>query len=87
MVLLGNDVDLGILPISHHAELDPERYITISMTVRKDSDTGIPHVGIYRHEATGKDRLACRMRLPHYGADIANKNYPGKRCEAKFEAQ
>ncbi|MFC2020082.1 UbiD family decarboxylase [Chloroflexota bacterium] len=67
VTLQGEDVDLGLLPIIHHYELNPAKYISIGMTICKDPDTGRPNVGVYRHEVKGKDRLAC-MLYPLPGA-------------------
>ncbi|MFC2020033.1 UbiD family decarboxylase [Chloroflexota bacterium] len=75
VVLRGKDIDLGLLPIIHHYELNPTKYSTISMTLSKDPDTGTPNVGIYRQEVKGKDRIACMMtptKIKH-GIHIANR--------------
>jgi len=61
VVLRGHDVDLGLLPLTWHAELNPERYIPIGVTVVKDTVTGEANCGIYRMQVMGKDRLACMM--------------------------
>ena len=73
VILQGKDVNLGRLPIIHHAELNPGPYVTIGMTVSKDPDTGIPNVGIYRMELKGKDRIACMMRPDHHGGKIGQR--------------
>ena len=73
VVLQGKDVDLGRLPIIHHAELNPGPYVTTGMTVCKGPDTGILNVGIYRQELKGKDRIACMMSPAHHGAKIGRR--------------
>ncbi len=73
IVIKGQDVDLGLLPITQHGELDSGKYITAGMTISKDADTGIPHVGIYRMEVKGKDKLGCMMAPVHQGAIIAQR--------------
>jgi len=73
VVLQGKDVDLDILPINLHAPLNPERYVTIGMTVCKDPDSGIPNVGIYRQQVMGKDRIACTIIPTHHGDHIARR--------------
>ena len=73
IIIQGKDIDLGRLPIIHHAELNPGPYVTIGMTVCKDPDTGIPNVGIYRMELKGKDRIACMMRPDHHGGKIGQR--------------
>ena len=73
VILCGNDVNLGLIPIIHHAELDSGKYITIGCMICKDPDTGIPNVGIYRHELKGKDKLGCTTNPAHHGAYIARR--------------
>lgn len=48
VILKGEKVDLGKLPILTHAEKDRAPYITIGVTTAKDPDTGIRNWGIYR---------------------------------------
>ena len=55
VVLKGKDVDLGFLPIIHHAELNSGKYIPVGCMICKNPDTGVLNVGIYRHELKGKD--------------------------------
>ncbi len=73
VVLRGKDVDLGLLPIPHHHELDSGRYITIGCMICKDPDTGIPNAGVYRHEVKGKDRLGVMIVPNHHAAHIARR--------------
>jgi 2,5-furandicarboxylate decarboxylase 1 len=71
VVLRGRDADLNILPITAHGEHDSGKYITAGMTVIKDPDTGVPNVGIYRHELKGGDKLGCSFIPGKHGAQIA----------------
>jgi 2,5-furandicarboxylate decarboxylase 1 len=73
VVLQGRDVDLNILPITAHGEHDSGKYITAGMTVIRDPESGIPNVGIYRHELKGKDTLGCSLIPGHHGAEIAER--------------
>jgi 2,5-furandicarboxylate decarboxylase 1 len=73
VILSVKDVNLDLLPIIHHAELDSGKYITIGCMICKDPDTGIPNVGIYRHELKGKDKLGCTTNPAHHGAYIARR--------------
>ena len=73
VVLKGKDVDLGLLPIPHHAQLDSGRYITIGCMVCKDPDTEMPNVGVYRHEVMGKDKLGCMINPANHGAYISRR--------------
>ncbi len=70
----GKDVDLSLLPIIHHHELDSGRYLDIGSLICKDPDTGIPNAGVYRHEVKGKDQLGCLISPAHHAA------YNARRC-------
>lgn len=73
VILKGKDVDLGILPITKHGKLDSEKFITAGCMVCKDPDTGIPNVGIYRHEVKGKNKLGLGTNPAHHIAYIARR--------------
>jgi len=73
MIWRGKDIDLGLLPIPFHAELDSGKYITIGATICRDPDTGIANVGVYRHEVKGKDKLGCMINPINHGAFIARR--------------
>ncbi|MEZ5175572.1 MAG: UbiD family decarboxylase [Acidimicrobiia bacterium] len=66
-VMLGEDVDLEALPITHHAVLDSGRYITAGCMVCRDPDSGTYNVGIYRHELQGPRTLGA-MFSPYQDA-------------------
>ncbi len=73
VILRGKEVDLGLLPIIHHAEHDSGKYIDIGVMICKDPDTGIPNAGVYRHELKGKDQLGCMIAPPHHAAHTARR--------------
>ncbi len=73
VILRGKDVDLSLLPITHHAVLNSGKYISIGCMICKDPETGIPNVGIYRHEVKGKDKLGCMLNPAHNAAYIARR--------------
>jgi len=73
VILRGGDADLGLLPIQHHSELDSGKYITIGNMVSKDPDTGIPNVGVYRHELKGKNQLGVMLSASHHACYIARR--------------
>ena len=73
VILRGKDVDLSLLPACFHAELDSGNYITIGAMICKDPETGIPNVGVYRHEVKGKDKLGCMINPINHGAFIARR--------------
>ncbi|MBI4199411.1 MAG: UbiD family decarboxylase [Chloroflexi bacterium] len=71
VVLSGEDVDLGLLPIPQHAVPQGGKYITAGCMICKDPDTGIQNVGVYRHQVQGKDFLGCMINPGRDGAYIA----------------
>ncbi len=73
VVRQGRDVDLGRLPIPQHAELDSGKYVTLGCLICKDPDTGIPNVGIYRHEVKSSRSLSALLLPAHHGAYLARR--------------
>ncbi|MBI4319466.1 MAG: UbiD family decarboxylase [Chloroflexi bacterium] len=73
VVLTGQDVDLGVLPIPHHALLDSGKYITPGNMICRDPDTGAYNVGMYRHEVKSKSELGCMFNPVHHGNLIARR--------------
>jgi len=73
VVIQGEDVDLGILPVIHHYELNPTKYVTIGVTMARDPDTGVINAGVYRQEVKGNDRLACMATSVHNMARIIGR--------------
>ena len=73
VILKGKEVDLGLLPIIHHAMLDSGKYISCGQLVCKDPDTGILNVGIYRMELKGKDKLGVMMIPAQHARYIARR--------------
>ena len=70
----GKDIDLGILPIPKHTELDSGKYIISGFSICKDVDTGIANMGIYRCEVKGKSQLGWTIfPAPHHGGYIARR--------------
>ena len=82
VILKGKDVDLGILPMTKHGARDSTKYITAGCMISKDPTTGIPNVGIYRHELKGKNKLGLAAFSAHHIAYIS-RHYAemGKRME------
>ncbi len=73
VILKGKDVDLNLLPITHHHELDSGKYIVIGFLICKDPDTGIPNAGVYRHEVKGRDLIGCDLAPAHNAGYIASR--------------
>ncbi len=57
--------DLATLPIPHHAQGDGGRYLTSSVVIAKDPDTGVRNLSIHRMMVTGPRR--CTLLLEEYG--------------------
>lgn len=79
VVISGDKVDLGILPITTHNELDAGPYICSGATVIKDPDTGEHNLGIYRHQLQGRDQVGYFVNPSHHG------NYVRLRYEERNE--
>ncbi|RJO60171.1 UbiD family decarboxylase [candidate division WS5 bacterium] len=73
LVIRGDQVDLALLPIGRHAELNGGKYITIGVTVLVDPDTGHINAGIYRHMILGKDSITCNITPNHHGSRIIKR--------------
>ncbi len=61
IVLKGKEVDLGLLPITKQAPLNPGKYISAGQMISRDPSTGTLNCGIYRREVKGKDVLGTKM--------------------------
>ena len=48
VVLTGDDVDLGLLPVQRCWPLDPAPFVTLPAVITKDRETGVRNVGMYR---------------------------------------
>lgn len=73
IVLTNEEIDLGLLPIVHHAEKDSGKYITPGCLIIKDPDTGVTNVGMYRHEIQDKDKFGCMFNPAHHAGYIYRK--------------
>lgn len=74
IVLTGDQVDLGLLPITRHAAGDHGKYVTTGFTVTKDPDTGIYNAGWYRHEVLSKNELTAMINPSNHGKYIARRH-------------
>ena len=54
-------VDLSLLPVPTHAELDAGPYFDAAVVITKDPETGIRNTSIQRFLVVGKDRLAINI--------------------------
>lgn len=72
--LLGEQVDLGALPVIHNSKEDAGKYISAGFMVARWPDTGVPNAGVYRHLVMGKNRLGCMINPGNDGAYIARRH-------------
>ncbi|MBI2917721.1 MAG: UbiD family decarboxylase [Chloroflexi bacterium] len=70
VVLTGNEVDMGRLPIPTFSLGDGGPYITLGMVISKDPDTGSKNAAIRRIEVKGKNKLGI-MAHGHTGIQQA----------------
>jgi len=61
VVLTGNDVDLGVLPIMKHFAEDAGRYITNAIVVANDPDTGVRNASFHRMQVKGRALLGTSL--------------------------
>ncbi|WP_274650936.1 UbiD family decarboxylase [Paenibacillus humicola] len=73
VVLRGDEIDLGKLPIPVHNRLDGGPYLSAGVMVIKDPETNITNAGIYRHHIFGKNEMGVWFLGAHHGGLIFNK--------------
>lgn len=78
--VIESDPDLYKLPIPHHSEGDGGCYLTSSVVIAKDPDTGVRNLSIHRMMVVGKTRLTLLLEELGHLMDYY------KRAEAKGEA-
>ncbi len=61
VVLTGDAVDAGLLPISRHFKADAGRYIGSGILVCKDPDTGVRNLSYQRLHLRGKNRFGASL--------------------------
>lgn len=75
VVMTGDDIDLGKLPVQQHCEGDSGRYITIGCMICRDPVSGVMNVGTYRHELKGPARMGCMMNPVQHAATIRGRHH------------
>ncbi len=75
--VIETDIDLYKLPIPHHATGDGGRYLTSSVVITKDPDTGVRNLSVHRMMVTGKNRFTLLLEELGHVMDYY------KRAEAK----
>jgi 2,5-furandicarboxylate decarboxylase 1 len=66
VVMTGDDIDVGVLPMLIHNELDAGKYITSACTLMKDPDSGRINVGIFRHQYQGPQQVGIQVNPAHH---------------------
>jgi UbiD family decarboxylase len=61
VVLTGDRVDLGYLPIMNHFKEDGGRYITNGIVVAKDPETGVRNASFHRMQVKGRTRVGTSL--------------------------
>lgn len=80
-VLVGDQVDLGLLPACVHHEKDGGRYLTAALCVTKDPETGIRNVAIHRHEVRDRNHLGALLLPRHTNQLFAQAEAAGRPLE------
>lgn len=74
VVLKGAAVDLDLLPILTHNELDGGPYINAAAMICRERGTKNYNVGIYRHQKQGKRQLGLMINPANHGSYV-RKDY------------
>ncbi len=77
-VLLGDDVDLSILPVVRHTELDPYPYTT-SFAVHRDPETGLYNAMYPRCGVLGRNEMVTSFVTPTANRILAAHRAAGTR--------
>lgn len=78
-VILGDAIDLTMLPVPRYSPDDGGPYITPGLVVSKDPETGVPDVGHYRFEVIDKHTLSYMAQPNHrFGKHIAKARAAGR---------
>ena len=80
-ILVGDQVDLGILPACLHHEKDSARYLTAALCIAKDPETGIRNVCIHRHEIKDRNHLGALLLPRHTNQIFCKAEAMGKPLE------
>ena len=71
VVLTGDDVDLGLLPVQRCWPLDPAPFITLPAVITQDRETGVRNVGMYRMQVIDRSSTFMHWQIHKDGrADL-----------------
>ena len=68
IVLMGDDIDLGLLPVQRCWPGDPARFITLPAVITHDPRTGARNVGMYRMQVVDRRTTFMHWQLQKDGA-------------------
>ncbi|MBI4495201.1 MAG: UbiD family decarboxylase, partial [Chloroflexi bacterium] len=81
VIYTGDQVDLGMLPVLRHNELDAGRYVDGAGCIMIHLETGAYNMGLYRHQLHGKNRLGIMINPNNHGHYIRSEyEEAGKDC-------
>ena len=80
-ILIGEQVDLGLLPACVHHEKDGGRYLTAALCITKDPETGVRNVAIHRHEIQDRNHLGALLLPRHTNQLFSRAEAQGKPLE------
>mgnify|MGYP000568952834 FL=1 len=63
VVLTGDDVDLGLLPVQRCWPGDPAPFITLPAVITRDPRTGIRNLGMYRMQVVDRNRTFMHWQI------------------------
>lgn len=70
--MVGEEVDLGDLPIGVHSALDGGRYLSSGCVMVRDPATDNVNLGMYRMKILDRNHVAIRAAAPHDLAKVIN---------------
>ncbi|MGH3037554.1 MAG: UbiD family decarboxylase, partial [Gaiellaceae bacterium] len=78
VVLEGDDVDLGVLPIQRCWPGDPAPFITLPAVITKDPNTGVRNVGMYRMQVIDERSTFMHWQLHKDGRAVLLASEDGR---------
>lgn len=79
VVRTGDQVDVTVLPLLQHQELDAGKYITSAATICRDPESGRLNAGIFRHQLQGPAQLGFMTNPAHHTSYVLRALREAKR--------
>jgi 4-hydroxy-3-polyprenylbenzoate decarboxylase len=83
IVLLGDEVDLGLLPIQRCWPGDPAPFITLPAVITHDPQTGGRNVGMYRMQVIDRNTTLCTGRSTRTAAPTISRPTAASRSPSR----